>query len=123
MGVCSCTCDMVWHKAIHLFKRLAAKNRVEKLINIGTSSQSKKTLSSFQFLFKEDIDKHLNKIQAFVKHSDISSANTIKWVMHLKVDNSDGDWVKATINRQDQKLQDSNVNRIPIHTTGHGPLV
>ena len=97
---------------IYLFKRLAAKNRVEKLINIGTSSQSKKTLSSFQFLFKKDIDKHLNKIQAFVKHSDISSANTIKWVMHLKVDNSDGDWVKAqSINKP--KITDSTLTEYP----------
>lgn len=88
-----------------LYNRWQAKQRVEKLINVQSYQSKKKRLSYFQFLFTKDVDRHIAKVIKRVTATGDASLNDLNWVMHLKLNNQDGDWLKQdTVNKP--KLSD-----------------
>ena len=86
---------------IFIVKRINAKNRVEKLINHDKDSTGTKKISLLQFFIKRDIDKHISKvIKAINRIGSKSNSAPTKWVMHLKINNTDGQWLYSkSVNR------------------------
>lgn len=79
---------------IFLYNRWQAKQRVEKLINVQSFQAKKKRLSYFQFLFTKDVDRHIAKVIKRVTSAGKTELNDLNWVMHLKLDNKQGAWLK-----------------------------
>lgn len=95
----------IWYGAklcMYLYRRIQAKRRVEKLINVDASASNKTKLSFFEFLFSKDIDKH---IKAVIKRLQLNQSSNndpqdAKFVMHLKMQNSHANWLySSSVNR------------------------
>jgi type VI secretion system protein ImpL len=87
---------------MYLYKRIQAKRRVEKLINVDALASNKTKLSFFEFLFSKDIDKHIKAVikRLQLNQSTGSDTQDANFVMHLKMQNSHANWLySSSINR------------------------